>query len=221
MSRKVFDIGFVKLSDQPFLRLSDLAAQIPHLLALKSHRSVFSLISGYIKTPYLRKIFSVHPLLVGGNPFDTTSIYALIHYLERKWGVHYAMGGMGAIVAALVRLMDWQGIQVKLGRTAEQLELVDERVRSLTLDDGTRRRADTFVMNADPPYVYRYLMPPGSGGWLNNLRIEKSRYSMGLFVLYFGTTRKYEDIAHHTIWLGKRFKGLLETTNFLPQNPRA
>ncbi len=210
MSRKIFEVGFVKLSDHPFLRLTDLAAQIPHLLALKSYRSVFSLVSSYIKNPYLRKIFSVHPLLVGGNPFDTTSIYALIHYLERKWGVHYAMGGMGAIVAALGRLMESQGIKVRLGRTVEQLEVVDGRVRSLSLDDGTRRRADIFVMNADPPYVYKYLLPAGSSSRLNNLRIEKSQYSMGLFVLYFGTTRQYEDIAHHTIWMGDRFKGLLK-----------
>lgn len=210
MSRKIFDIGFVKLSDQPFLRLTDLAAQIPHLLKLKSYRSVFSLVSSYINDPYLRKIFSVHPLLVGGNPFDTTSIYALIHYLERKWGVHYAMGGMGAIVAALGNLMDRQGIRVHLGQTVEQMEMVDGRVRSLTLDNGTRHRADIFVMNADPPYVYKHLLPQGSGSWLNNLRIKKSEYSMGLFVLYFGTTRTYEDIAHHTIWMGNRFKGLLE-----------
>ena len=210
MSRKIYDIGFVKLSDKPFLRLTDLAAQIPHLLALKSYRSVFGLVSSYIKNPYLRKIFSVHPLLVGGNPFNTTSIYALIHYLERQWGVHYAMGGMGAIVAALGKLMESQGIQVRLGRTVEQLEVLDGRVRSLILDDGTRCRADIFVMNADPPYVYKYLLPPGSSSRLNNLRIEKSEYSMGLFVLYFGTTRKYEDIAHHTIWMGPRFKGLLK-----------
>jgi len=210
MSRKIFDIGFVKLSDHPFLRLSDLAAQIPHLLKLKSYRSVFGLVSSYIRNPYLRKIFSVHPLLVGGNPFDTTSIYALIHCLERKWGVHYAMGGMGAIVQALGRLMDVQGIEVQLGRTVERLEMVDGRVSSLLLDDGTSRQSDVFVMNADPPYVYKYMLPPGSGSWLNNLRIEKSQYSMGLFVLYFGTTRKYDHIAHHTIWMGKRFKGFLE-----------
>ena len=209
MSRKIFDIGFTKLSDHPFLKLSDLAAQIPHLIALKSYRSVFGLVSSYIKNPYLRKIFSIHPLLVGGNPFDTTSIYTLIHYLERKWGVHYSMGGMGAIVSALGRLMVSQGIQIRLGRTVKRLSVTADKISGAHLDDGTYRKADLFVMNADPPFVYRHLLPTDHQRWWDNLRIQRLKYSMGLFVLYFGTDRKYENIAHHTIWMGPRFKGLL------------
>ena len=210
MSRKIFEVGFNQLSDQPFLKISDLAGQVPHLLALRSYRSVYGLVSSYIKNPYLRKIFSVHPLLVGGNPLDTTSIYALIHYLERKWGIHYSMGGMGAIVDALGRLMDQQGIRVQFGKTVRRLIINNNRVTGLQLEDGDTVNADLFVMNADPPYVYRHLMPPDNLSLLNDLRIKQSQYSMGLFVLYFGTKRKYDDIAHHTIWMGPRFKGLLK-----------
>jgi phytoene desaturase len=210
MSRKIFDIGFDKLSDQPFLKISDLVAQIPHLLRLKSYRSVHSLVSKYIENPYLRKIFSVHPLLVGGNPMDTTSIYTLIHYLERKWGVHYSMGGMGAIVTALGRLMINQGIQIHLGRTVKKLHLKGDQISGVRLDDETFRKADIFVMNADPPFVYRHLLPADHQHWWTNLRIRQFKYSMGLFVLYFGTDRKYENIAHHTIWMGPRFEGLLK-----------
>ena len=209
MSRKIFNIGFLKLSDQPFLKISDLVAQIPHLMALKSYRSVYGLVSSYIKNPYLRKIFSVHPLLVGGNPLETTSIYALIHYLERKWGVHYSMGGMGAIVEALGHLMLSQGIQIRLDRTVEHLDIKSNKISAVQLDDGSQLEADLFVMNADPPYVYRYLLPADHQRWWTNFRIRQLEFSMGLFVLYFGTDRKYENIAHHTIWMGPRFKGLL------------
>jgi phytoene desaturase len=210
MSRKIFEIGFLQLSDKPFLKISDLVAQVPHLFALKSYRSVHGLVSSYITDPYLRKIFSIHPLLVGGNPFDTTSIYALIHYLERKWGVHYAMGGMGAMVDALGDLMTRQGIQIRLGKTVHHLDVTGDHITGVQLDDGTRLNADLFVMNADPPHVYRQLLPSAQQRWWTNLRIRQMVYSMGLFVLYFGTDRKYENIAHHTIWMGPRFKGLLK-----------
>jgi phytoene desaturase len=210
MSRKIFDIGFTRLSDHPFLKFSDIVAQLPHLIKLKSFRSVFGLVSSYIKNPYLRQIFSVHPLLVGGNPFDTTSIYALIHYLERKWGVHYCMGGMGAMVAALGRLMVRQGIETRLGQTVNGLEVKDDWISGVHLDDGSYLTGDLFVMNADPPYVYRHLLPTEHQRWQTNWRLRQLEFSMGLFVLYFGTDRKYENIAHHTIWMGPRFKDLLK-----------
>ena len=209
MSRKIFDVGFTELGDKPFHRFADMAAQLPKLIRLRSYRTVFGMVSHYIKNPYLQKIFSVHPLLVGGNPFDTTSIYTLIHYLERKWGVHYCMGGTGALVGALGGLMRRNDITIRLGTTVSKLSSDRGRTDGVVLENGDHEPADVVVMNADPPYVYRHMMPEGyKGGW-NEQRIKHMTFSMGLFVLYFGTKRRYEDIAHHTIWMGPRFKGLL------------
>ncbi|MDJ0721254.1 MAG: phytoene desaturase family protein [Desulfobacterales bacterium] len=209
MSRRIFDVGFSELSDRPFHRLGEMLSQVPRLIRLQSYRTVYGLVSRYIRDPYLRKIFSVQPLLVGGSPTDTTSIYSLIHYLERRWGIHYCMGGMGAMVDALGALMARHGIEQQLGTTVAQITMQNGRVSGVQLDDGTHRPADLVVMNADPPYVYTHMMPSDfDGGWQAR-RIRRMTYSMGLFVLYFGTDRRYEDIAHHTIWMGPRFKGLL------------
>lgn len=209
MSRKIFDVGFTQLGDQPFHRFTRMAAQIPRLIRLRSYRTVFGLVSHYIKNPYLRKIFSIHPLLVGGNPFDTTSIYTLIHYLERKWGVHYCKGGTGALVNALGGLMRRNDITIRLGTTVSRLSVNKGAIDGVFLENGDYEPAEMVVMNADPPYVYRHMMPRDyKGGW-NERRMERMTFSMGLFVLYFGTDRRYEDIAYHTIWMGRRFKGLL------------
>ncbi len=209
MSRRIFDVGFSELSDRPFHRVGEMLAQVPRLIRLQSYRTVYGLVSQYLKDPYLRKIFSVQPLLVGGSPTDTTSIYSLIHYLERRWGIHYCMGGMGALVDALGNLMARHGIEQQLGTTVTQVTMQGGQVSGVRLADGTHRPADLVVMNADPPYVYTHMMPPDfDGGWQAR-RIRRMTFSMGLFVLYFGTDRRYEHIAHHTIWMGPRFKGLL------------
>ena len=210
MSRKIFDVGFSDLSDKPFHRFADMVAQIPRLIRLKSYRTVFGMVSRYIRNPYLRQIFSVHPLLVGGNPFDTTSIYTLIHYLERRWGVHYCMGGTGALVSAIGDLMRRNGIKIRLGTTVDSVSVSDGRVNGVILENGRHEHADVVVMNADPPFVYRHMLPKDIGVNLINRRIKRMSFSMGLFVLYFGTNRQYENVAHHTIWMGPRFKGLLE-----------
>ncbi len=209
MSRRIFDVGFSELSDRPFHKVREMLAQVPRLVRLQSYRSVYGLVSRYIKDPYLRQIFSVQPLLVGGSPTDTTSIYSLIHYLERRWGIHYCMGGMGALVDALSDLMQRHGVMQQLGTSVSQITMENGQVSGVQLADGTHRPADLVVMNADPPYVYKYMMPPSfNGGWQAK-RIRRMTFSMGLFVLFFGTNRRYEEIAHHTIWMGPRFKGLL------------
>lgn len=210
MSRRIFEVGFESLGDKPFHRLSDMIAQVPALLRLQSYRSVYGMVSRYIKDPHLRQVLSIHPLLVGGNPMDTPSIYTLIHYLERRWGIHYCMGGMGAMVDALSALMGRHGIDIRLGTTVDRIAIEDGRVSGVVLSGGRYLRGDTVVMNADPPYVYTHMMPKGvTRGWAAK-RINTMKYSMGLFVLYFGTDRRYDDIAHHTIWMGPRFKGLLK-----------
>ncbi|PPR11691.1 MAG: Phytoene desaturase (lycopene-forming) [Alphaproteobacteria bacterium MarineAlpha11_Bin1] len=212
-SKSIFDVGFSKLAHQPFTNFGKMIAQVPALLRLRADRTVSQLVNRHISDPMLRRAFSIQPLLVGGNPFSTTSIYSLIHYLERKWGVFFCLGGTGALVAALTDLMQRQGIKILTGMDVEQIELTDGKATSVTLGDGIKIPVDNVICNADPPMVYKELLKKRG---LFNFRPKRpfpevlTKYSMGLYVLYFGTDRKYPDVAHHTIWLGKRFKGLLK-----------
>ncbi len=167
------------------------------------------MVKRYVKDPYLRRVFSIHPLLGGGNPFDTTSIYTLIHYLERRWGIHYCMGGMGLLVDALGDLMHRQGIRLQLGTTVKRIVIENRCAGGVITENGRLLQSDIVVMNADPPSDYPKMMPEGLESPIVSRRIKHMTYSMGLFVLYFGTSRRYDEIAHHTIWLGSRFKGLL------------
>ena len=206
-SRELFEIGFRELGDQPFHRASFMARQIPRLLRLRFDRSVYAMVSRHIQHPYLRRALSLQPLLVGGNPFDTTCIYGLIHYLEREWGVHFAMGGTGALVDALAGLLERQGVRVENARSITAVHRAGRRIRSVSLDDGRTLQADHFVSNLDPLHLYGELMdtPPP----VARLKRRLANTSMGLFVLYFGTDRQYPDVAHHTIWLGERYRELL------------
>jgi len=184
------------------------------LVRLRSYLSVYAYVSQFIQNDFLRQVFSFHPLLIGGNPFDSSSIYAMIHYLEREWGVYFALGGTGALVNALVRLFEELGGQLVLNAEVDQI-LVDERrrqVRGVRLKDGTIQPADIVISNADVAFTYRYLIPAAHRRKYTNRRIEKMRYSMSLFVIYFGTRRRYLDsrLAHHNIILGPRYKGLLD-----------
>ncbi len=209
-SRQLFEIGYEKLGSQPFHRLSTMAAQIPALGRLRADRSVWKLVSKHLRDDRLRRAFSIQPLLVGGNPFDTTSIYSLIHYLERRWGVWFARGGTGALVDALAELMQSVGIDLQLGRTVERIETRAGRVCAVRLGDGTHRPADTVIANIDPGHLYGKLLDENEIRLSARIKRRRSRYSMGLFVLYFGTQRRFEDIAHHTILMGKRYRGLLD-----------
>jgi phytoene desaturase len=209
-SRRLYEIGYEQLGDQPFHRLRTMAAQIPALGRLRADRSVWQLVSRHISDDRIRRAFSIQPLLVGGNPFDTTSIYSLIHYLERRWGVWFARGGTGALVDALAGLMESVGIELQLGRTVERIETRQGRVRGVQLGDGTRLAADTVIANTDPGHLYGRLLDQRESRLPARIKRKRSRYSMGLFVLYFGTRRQYPELAHHTIVMGKRYRGLLD-----------
>ena len=208
-SKDIFDIGFSELADKPFTRFRAMLKQIPQLLRLKSYMTVAQLVNSHIKHPLLQQAFSIHPLLVGGNPFDTTSIYALIHYLERKWGVYFCMGGTGKLVAELEALMRRQGIDIRLDTDIEEILVQGERVIGVHTQDGTEIHADRIICNGDPPTIYAEMLPAHKGRRKKALPDKMTRYSMGLYVLFFGTKKKYPDIAHHTIWMGKRYKALL------------
>jgi phytoene desaturase len=207
-SRRLFDKGFTELADQPFHEFSTMARQIPVLAKLRADRTVWQLVCQYLKHPKIREAFSIQPLLVGGNPFDTTSIYGLIHYLERKWGVHFAMGGTGALVAGLERLMREQGVWIRLGTTVARIETTRRKATGVRLESGEVIPAAVVVSNADPMYLYRAMVDEDQLT-LSTRAKRNSRLSMGLYVLYFGTTRTYPEVAHHTIWLGARYRELL------------
>ncbi len=209
-SEKLFDAGFTRLADQPFHNPLTMIRQIPTLVRLKSHNTVWQLISKHLKNEKIRQAFSIQPLLVGGSPFDTTSIYGLIHYLERKWGVYFAMGGTGAIVDALHKLMEEEGVEVRLGTTVDKIETANGRVSGVRLDGGETVSADVIVSNADPLHLYRHMLDDKDRRWGARLKTKYMRKSMGLYVLYFGTRKQYPDVAHHTIWLGARYRELLD-----------
>lgn len=209
-SRQIFDIGFTKLSTEPFHSFFTLLREVPQMLKLRADRSVYQLISRYLKDDRLRRAFSIQPLLVGGNPFDTTCIYNLIHYLERQWGIHYVMGGTAALVNAFGRLMQEEGIEIRLDSEVIGFE-GDETLKSAVLRGGQKIEADFFVCNAEPAFVYENLVPKSFNKKWNPSRINRLEFSMGLFVLYFGTHIQYEDVKHHTILMGDSYEGLLNS----------
>ena len=207
-SKKIFAIGFEELADKPFHRLGTMLGLLPSLVALGGYRSVWQLVTQYIQHPWLQRAFSVSPLLVGGNPFDTTSIYSLIHYLERKWGIQFAMGGTGALVAALGKLMHETGVEVRLDSTVDQIIIEHGVARGVVLSTGERLNADIVVSDADPAFLYSKMIEKPA--FIPRMKLKFAQSSMGLFVLYFGTTRRYDDVAHHTIWFGERYRELLQ-----------
>ncbi len=209
-SRRLFEVGFTQLSDQPFNRLGSMLRAIPSLIRLRCDRTVWGLVKTFLKNDKLRQAFSIQPLLVGGNPFDTTSVYGLIHYLERAYGVHFAMGGTGAITHALGALMERHGVAVQLGRTVERIRVKDGVATAVELADGGVLAADLVVCNADAAHLYTSMIPKAQQSWASRLKLSAASYSMGLFVLYFGTRKTYPGVAHHTIWLGERYRQLLD-----------
>ena len=210
-TEKIFNKGFVELSDKPFNNFLFMIKQIPALLKLKSYQSVYQLVSSYISNEKLRRIFSMHPLLVGGNPFSTTAIYALILFLEKKWGLHYAMGGTGNIVEALEKLMKEEDITIL--KNAEVIEFLtkNKKITGIQLKNGSIINCDYLICNSDPPNVYKNLIKSNNQyNFLFNQKIKRMNYSMGLFVYYFGSKKKYNNIAHHTICFGDSYQDHLK-----------
>ncbi len=210
-SHAIYDRAFTDLADQPFNTVWDMAKIAPDLIRLQSHQSVYKLVSGFIKDPHLRQVFSFHPLLIGGNPFQSSSIYSMIHYLERRWGVHFAMGGTGAVLNALLKLFAEMGGELHLNSRVAEIEVAEpaRAVSGVRLEDGRHFPAEVVVSNGDTANTYRKLIAPEHRRKWTDRRLEKMRYSMGLFVVYFGTDKIYPNLAHHTIVLTKRYEELL------------
>ncbi|CAN5487314.1 phytoene desaturase [soil metagenome] len=209
-TKDIFDTGMA-LIDKPFLHVSDMVRVVPDLVRLQSYRSVYGYVSKFIQNDFLRRCFSFHPLLIGGNPLDAASLYVLIHYLERQWGVHYALGGTGAIVEAFDRLLQELGVKIHLNASVAEILVEGRKATGVRMADDTVHKADIVISNADVAWTYLNLLPAQARKKNSDRRIKNMKYSMSLFVIYFGTKRRYTDteLAHHNIILSERYQGLL------------
>lgn len=206
-SKAVFDKGYTELAATPFLRFFDMVKVTPELAKLRADRSVFSTVSRFVEDEHLRQALSFHALLVGGNPLDTSAIYTLIHHLEREWGVFFPRGGTGALVAGLARLYRELGGELRLACPVAEVQVDDGR-HLVTSPAGAREPFDLVVSNADVHHTYARLYASHPQAARMQRRLEKSDWSMSLFIMYFGANRTW-DIAHHTVIFGPRYEGLL------------
>ena len=211
-TKRVFKKGYEELGAVPFLNFRDMLRVAPDLMKLRADRSVYGAVSRFMKDEHLRQAFSFHPLLVGGNPYSTSAIYTLIHWIERQWGVFFPRGGTGALVNGLVRLFEKLGGELRLDSPVRKIEL--ERIGTVTkhlvsTDNLARERFDPVVSNADIHHTYAHLYRSEKSAGITRRRLERMEWSMSLFVMYFGTNRRFDHLAHHTILFGNRYEGLL------------
>lgn len=212
-SKRVFQKGYEELADQPFLRFWDMVRVAPDLIRLRADRSVYRTVARFVKHDHLRQALSFHSLLVGGNPFDTSAIYTLIHYLERNWGVFFPRGGTGALVRALVDLFTDLGGELRLSSPVDSV-FVDRTKpmcrHVLRTIGGEPESFDLVVSNADVHHTYHHLYKQEPAAQPMRRKLTRMDYSMSLFVLYFGTDRTYKgEIEHHTVIFGPRYEELL------------
>jgi phytoene desaturase len=209
-SRAVFDEGYLKLGAVPFLSFRDMMRAGPQLARLEAWKSVYAMVARFIQHDKLRQAFSFHSLLVGGNPFATSSIYTLIHALERNWGVWFPRGGTGALVNGLVRLFQDLGGVVQLNADVARIEMGNGRAKAVQLTDGRRFEADQVASNADVVHTYAALLGDHPRGRTHGARLKKKRFSNSLFVLHFGLNRPQPQLQHHTVCFGPRYRALIE-----------
>ena len=210
LCEKCKKLGFEGMGEQAFDTLGDLIRAIPDFLRMGAWRSIHAQVARHFKNEHLRTVMSFHPLLIGGNPFSVTAAYALINALERTWGVHSAMGGTGAIVQGLVGLLKGQGIELHLNAPVQRILVENGQACGIELGSGETVRSDIVVSNGDTAWTYKNLVDARYRRHWSDRRIERGRYSMGLLVWYFGTRRRYEEVPHHMLVLGPRYKGLLQ-----------
>jgi phytoene desaturase len=208
-AEKCYKLGFEDLSDVAFTRFIDLLKALPSMIRMKAWESIYQLVARYFKDPQLRQVMSFHPLLIGGNPFSVTAVYALINSLERKWGVHSVMGGTGQLIRGMAKLLDGLGVKIRYHSEVKKINIQEGQVTGVTLADGQVLYADKVVSNADSAWTYRYLVDEKYRQHWTNQKIDRGSYSMSLFVWYFGVKRQYPEIPHHMMLLGDRYESLL------------
>jgi phytoene desaturase len=208
-SKAVFEEGYLKLGAVPFLSFRDMIKAGPELAKLQAWRSVYGMVSRFIKNEHLRQAFSFHSLLVGGNPFETSSIYTLIHALERRWGVWFPRGGTGALVNGMVRLFEDIGGKIELNANVAAIETEGARVNGVRLTDGRHFPAQAVASNADVVHTYADLLAKHPRGPAEAKSLRKKRFSNSLFVIYFGLNHHHSQLQHHTVCFGARYKELI------------
>jgi phytoene desaturase len=204
-----YRLGFEKLGSIAYDSVGDLLRASPNLLRMRGWRSLYKLVATHMRHPKLRIAFSLQSLLIGGNPFNVTCIYSLINALERRCGVHWAMGGTGALVTGLAGLLRERGVPIRCNAEVRRILVDNGRATGVELAGGERIGADIVVSNADTAWTYKHLIEPRHRPHWTDRRIERKKYSMSLFVWYFGTDRRFEDVPHHMMVLGPRYEGLL------------
>jgi phytoene desaturase len=202
-------LGFEDLGGVTFDTIWDLLAAVPNMVRMRAWRSIYALVAKHIKNPKLRMVFSFHPLLIGGNPFSVTSVYSLINTLERRFGVHWAMGGTGALIKGLVNLLEERGAHVRCNAPVTRILIENGRAVGVELQNGETLRSDIVVSNADTAWTYKNLVDKKYRQHWTDRKIANGKYSMSLFVWYFGTKKQYHDVPHHMIMLGPRYRELL------------
>ena len=222
-TRRLYEVGYVRLGATPFHRIGAMLRAVPALLALGGWRSLYGFVARDIADESLRRVFTLQMLLIGGHPFRSPALYALIQHLEREGGVWFVKGGTTALVDSLVALGRRQGIELRTGCTVERLLVAGGRVNGVRLENRESVPADIVIANADAPSVYADLLPARARRRWTDRRLERLQPSMGLFVLYFGTSHRFDQTAHHTIILGRRYRALLDEVfgagSSLPDDP--
>jgi phytoene desaturase len=201
--------GFEDLGPKTFDGIGSLLQAVPALMRMRGWRSLYKMVSGHLRNPKLRIVMSFHPLLIGGNPFSVTCVYSLINILERRFGVHWAMGGTGSIIKGMVNLLAERGVPVHCNAEVKRITVQGGQATGIELADGTQHRADIVVSNADSAWTYRHLVEPQHRKHWTDQRIARGKYSMSCFVWYFGTDRKFTDVPHHMMVMGPRYEGLV------------
>lgn len=213
-TKEVFEKGYVELGATPFLSFKDMIRCAPDLMKVRADRSVYSMVSKFISNEHLRQAFSFHPLLVGGNPMETSSIYTLIHWIERQWGVFFPRGGTGALVQSLVDLFERIGGEIRVSTPVERIDVKSgnrhRTTHEVSTADGHTESFDLVVSNADIHHTYSKLYRGHQRAGAVGRRLRRMEWSMSLFVMYFGTNRRFDNLAHHTILFGDRYRGLLK-----------
>jgi phytoene desaturase len=209
-SRRIHDYAFSIKAHEPFHRLIDTVKMAPRLIWMGGHWSVHRYVSNRVKSDKLRFALSFHPLFVGGDPFATTSFYCLINHLEQGWGVNYAMGGTGALVRAMADLVGHVGGRIRYGAEVEAIERRGDRATGVRLKGGEVLPAEVVVCNADPATVYRTMLPGRPRRRWTDAKLDRMDYSMSVVVWYFGANRRWDEVPHHAIVLGPRYKPLIK-----------
>jgi phytoene desaturase len=210
VSKTLCRIGFEGMGHTPFSSWTDMARVAPTMARLRADRSLASLVARHVKNERLRFVLSFHPLFVGGNPFTVTSIYGMIAHVERNWGVHYAMGGTGRLIEGLAGLVESQGNTIRYCAEVDEIIVSEGRATGVRMADGKTLAADVVVSNADAAYTYGTLLRNIPRRRWTDRKLARARYSMSLFVWHFGTRRRYEEVPHHSILVGPRYRGLLD-----------